>query len=140
MNNRNQPTPVYAEPSEVPFIKAAKRKRLTTTRTKQLLRAASRAHNDPPPPPGLGDCCGSSCDPCVRDLWKEELTCWRERWGDAADESGEEQTSDQPAEQSQDEKNGSERKCERMPGSWDCGQHRAGCCLAYSDIGTEVLW
>ncbi|KAJ9247543.1 hypothetical protein DTO207G8_8009 [Paecilomyces variotii] len=105
MNNRNQPTPVYAEPSEVPFIKAAKRKRLTTTRTKQLLRAASRAHNDPPPPPGLGDCCGSSCDPCVRDLWKEELTCWRERWGDAADESGEEQTSDQPAEQSQDEKN-----------------------------------
>ncbi|GAD93499.1 hypothetical protein ANI_1_2110184 [Paecilomyces variotii No. 5] len=117
------PTPVYAELSEIPFIKAAKRKRLTATRTKQLLRAASREHNDPPPPPGLGDCCGSSCDPCVRDLWKEELTCWKERWGDAADESGGKgQTNNQSTDQDYDQKSNQENregKCERMPGSWD---------------------
>ncbi|KAL2783184.1 hypothetical protein BJX66DRAFT_138297 [Aspergillus keveii] len=71
-------TPLF-EPKDVPRIKSAKR--LTATRTKQLIRAASRDHDDPPPKPGLGECCGSSCDPCVNDLWKEELACWRERWG-----------------------------------------------------------
>ncbi|KAL3469789.1 hypothetical protein BJX99DRAFT_64309 [Aspergillus californicus] len=72
------PTPVH-EPQNVPRIKNAKR--LTGTRTKQLVRAAAREHDDPPPRPGLGECCGSSCDPCVNDLWKEEVACWRERWG-----------------------------------------------------------
>ncbi|KAL6232061.1 hypothetical protein BDW75DRAFT_243321 [Aspergillus navahoensis] len=70
--------PLYA-PENVPRIKNAKR--LTATRTKQLIRAAARAVDDPPPKPGLGECCGSACDPCVNDLWKEELACWRERWG-----------------------------------------------------------
>lgn len=121
------PTPVYPEPSEVPLIKAAKRKRLTATRTKQLLRAASRAHNDPPPP---GDCCGSSCDPCVRDLWKEELACWKERWGDAALENGEKEQKSAPSTTQHQEKevkledqgkedNKIERRRERMPGSFD---------------------
>lgn len=71
-------TPLY-EPEEVPRIKNAKR--LTKTRTKQLVKAVSRDGDDPPPKPGLGECCGSSCDPCVNDLWREELACWRERWG-----------------------------------------------------------
>ncbi|KAA8648912.1 uncharacterized protein ATNIH1004_004799 [Aspergillus tanneri] len=98
------PTPLYT-PQEVPRIKNAKR--LTTTRTKQLVRAAEREHDDPPPPPDLGDCCGSSCDPCVTDLWKEELACWRERWGNGAIET-------------------KAKKKEKMPGSFDWRCQRQG--------------
>ncbi|OJK03996.1 hypothetical protein ASPACDRAFT_39610 [Aspergillus aculeatus ATCC 16872] len=72
-------------PEQTPTVIRA-RKHLSGTRAKQLLRAAERDYNDPPPPPGLGECCGSSCDPCVRDLWREELAVWRERWGEAAEE------------------------------------------------------
>lgn len=78
----SQSPEAYYTPNEVPLFKALQKKRLSGTRTKQLLRAASRAYNDPPPPPELGTCCGSSCDPCVNDLWKEERDVWRERWGD----------------------------------------------------------
>ncbi|KAL4865268.1 hypothetical protein BDV12DRAFT_200307 [Aspergillus spectabilis] len=74
------PTPAF-EPTEIPFLKTKTAKRLTNTRLKQLLRAASRDYNDPPPKPALGECCGSSCDPCVNDLWREEVACWKERWG-----------------------------------------------------------
>ncbi|KAJ5728035.1 hypothetical protein N7493_004365 [Penicillium malachiteum] len=72
----------YYTPNEVPKFKLLQKKRLSGTRTKQLLRAAGRAYNDPPPQPELGMCCGSSCDPCVNDLWREEREVWRERWGD----------------------------------------------------------
>jgi hypothetical protein len=78
----SQSPEAYYTPNEVPLFKALQKKRLSGTRTKQLLRAASRAYNDPPPPPELGTCCGSSCDPCVNDLWREERDVWRERWGD----------------------------------------------------------
>ncbi|KAJ5984515.1 hypothetical protein N7481_006614 [Penicillium waksmanii] len=78
------PPEAYYAPNEVPLFKKLQKKRLSGTRTKQLLRAASRAHDDPPPPPELGTCCGSSCDPCVNDIWKEERDVWRERWGDRA--------------------------------------------------------
>ncbi|KAJ5501956.1 hypothetical protein N7463_004830 [Penicillium fimorum] len=86
-SDSTQPTPVpYYTPEETPLYKTLYKTRLTKTRTKQLLRAGERAYNDPPP---LGDCCGSSCDPCVRDLWKQELGIWRERWGDWGIEEGE---------------------------------------------------
>jgi hypothetical protein len=49
--------------------------RLTRIRTKQLLKAALGAEE--PAPPALGECCGSSCDPCVKDLWREERDLWR---------------------------------------------------------------
>jgi hypothetical protein len=81
------PEPYYT-PEETPLFKTLYKTRLTKTRTKQLLRAGARGYNDPPPPPGLGDCCGSSCDPCVRDLWKQEIGIWRERWGDWGVEDG----------------------------------------------------
>jgi hypothetical protein len=90
----NQEPQQYYAPEETPLFKKLQKTRLTRTRTKQLLRAAERAYNDPPPPPGLGDCCGSSCDPCVRDLWKEEIGIWRERWGDWAEEEEEENKKD----------------------------------------------
>ena len=82
------PEPYYT-PAETPLFKTLQKSRLTRTREKQLLRAAERDYNDPPPPPGLGDCCGSSCDPCVRDLWGEEIGVWRGRWGDRGVESDE---------------------------------------------------
>ncbi|KAJ6096814.1 hypothetical protein N7486_007560 [Penicillium sp. IBT 16267x] len=82
-----EPEPYY-KPNEVPTFKTLQKKRLSGTRTKQLLRAAGRAYNDPPPPPELGTCCGSSCDPCVTDLWREERDIWRERWGDRRVEDG----------------------------------------------------
>lgn len=87
VESAQEPQQYYA-PEETPLFKKLQKTRLTRTRTKQLLRAAEREYNDPPPPPGLGDCCGSSCDPCVRDLWKEEIGIWRERWGDWAVEGG----------------------------------------------------
>ncbi|KAJ5787477.1 hypothetical protein N7457_002467 [Penicillium paradoxum] len=81
-----QPTPEpYYSPEETPLFKTLAKTRLTKTRTKQLLRAGEREYNDPPP---MGDCCGSSCDPCVRDLWKQEIGIWRERWGDWGIEDG----------------------------------------------------
>ena len=103
------PDPLY-KPAEVPRIKNAKR--LTGTRTKQLIRAADRGHDDPPPPPGLGECCGSSCDPCVNDLWREELACWRERWGEGAVEKKEE-------EHRKDGEGGLKGRGGCMPGSFD---------------------
>ncbi|KOS43493.1 hypothetical protein ACN38_g5609 [Penicillium nordicum] len=88
-SDSTQPTPEpYYTPEETPLYKTLYKTRLTKTRTKQLLRAGERTYNDPPPPPGLGDCCGSSCDPCVRDLWKQEIGIWRERWGDWGVEDG----------------------------------------------------
>jgi hypothetical protein len=27
----------------------------------------------PPPKPGDSECCGSGCDPCIWDLYREEL-------------------------------------------------------------------
>ncbi|KAK5798568.1 hypothetical protein VI817_004858 [Penicillium citrinum] len=86
---QTEPEPYYT-PNEVPLFKKLQKKRLTGTRTKQLLRAAARAHDDPPPPPELGTCCGSSCDPCVNDLWREERNVWMERWGDRAVKDGSE--------------------------------------------------
>lgn len=74
--------PVYADASDVPSLSAASlaRARTTHTRHKQLLRAARRPHDAPPPRPGADECCGSSCKPCVVDLWREEVDVWRERW------------------------------------------------------------
>ncbi|RAK88363.1 hypothetical protein BO79DRAFT_19112 [Aspergillus costaricaensis CBS 115574] len=104
------PSPLYT-PQDVPSFKK-RRNRLPNTRAKQLLRAAERDYNDPPPPPGLGECCGSSCDPCVNDLWKEELAIWRERWGDGAVEDGDTKEDEQG-----DESEGCAKM--KMPGSWE---------------------
>jgi hypothetical protein len=109
------PTPLYT-PESVPRIKNAKR--LSTTRRKQLVRAAAREYDDPPPPPGLGECCGSSCDPCVNDLWREELACWRERWGctvvDRKGDGAHEEKTKTGEEGDKDQGCG-----QRMPGSFD---------------------
>lgn len=107
------PEPVYADVETVPTILA--QKRITNLRKKQLVKAASRPHDDPPPPPKPDECCGSSCDPCVKTLWKEELECWRERWGAGATEQA-------PSSASAKQQLGAVDKVAKtttMPGSFD---------------------
>lgn len=41
------------------------------------LLAAATSLTKPVKPPA-GDCCGSSCDPCVMDLYAQELKVWKE--------------------------------------------------------------
>ncbi|CAD0082039.1 unnamed protein product [Aureobasidium vineae] len=41
------------------------------------LLAAAVSPTKPVKPPA-GDCCGSSCDPCVMDLYAQELKVWKE--------------------------------------------------------------
>jgi hypothetical protein len=58
------------------------------------LLAAASAPTRPVKPPA-GDCCGSSCDPCVMDLYAQELKVWKECVGlreqVAEDDSGNEE-------------------------------------------------
>jgi hypothetical protein len=102
-STQSTPEPYYT-PEETPLFKTLYKTRLTKTRTKQLLRAGERGYDDPPPPPGLGDCCGSSCDPCVRDLWKQEIGIWRERWGDRGVEDGVGVSTDEKKSEKKEEK------------------------------------
>lgn len=58
-----------------PYLTLLKRKgRLAPSRFKDLLTAASNRS----PPLAPTDCCGSSCKPCVNELWKQEVRCWEE--------------------------------------------------------------
>ncbi|SOV03131.1 uncharacterized protein UDID_00143 [Ustilago sp. UG-2017a] len=100
------PEPVYTDIESLPTILA--QRRITNIRKKQLIKAASRAYDDPPPPPKPDECCGSSCDPCVKTLWKEELACWRERWGEGALESD-----------AVRKKKGEVKEEKQMPGAFD---------------------
>ncbi|PWN38908.1 hypothetical protein IE81DRAFT_280352, partial [Ceraceosorus guamensis] len=72
------PQPAYSDVREIPTLKQG---RFAPLRYDEILQAASRDHDDPPPKPGPSDCCGSSCQPCVKELWSEELRAWKERWG-----------------------------------------------------------
>ena len=46
------------------------------SRETNLLNAAFSIAKPVKPPPG--ECCGSSCDPCVMDLYAQELKVWKE--------------------------------------------------------------
>lgn len=46
------------------------------SRETNLLNAAFSKTKPVEPPPG--ECCGSSCDPCVMDLYAQELKVWKE--------------------------------------------------------------
>lgn len=108
------PVPAYPDVSTVPLILA--QRRLTNIRRKQLLKAAAREYDDPPPPPKPDECCASSCDPCVKTLWKEELACWEQRWGRSAASL----TNALPkATVSKQEAVSGQRKTTSMPGAFD---------------------
>lgn len=104
-------TPAYADASTIPYLLPAHctKLKLTNTRKKQLLKAANRDWNEPPPKPGNDECCGSSCTPCVKDLWREDVLVWKQRWGEQGDEG-------KGMEVAQSR---SEDKCTRLPGSYD---------------------
>ncbi|GAA6033347.1 hypothetical protein JCM8097_006704 [Rhodosporidiobolus ruineniae] len=68
-----------------PFLsKLISRSRLAPARLEQLLAAARSS--TPPKEPDPWDCCGSSCKPCVRTLWKEEMRVWGEVHPDGVEE------------------------------------------------------
>lgn len=46
------------------------------SRETTLLQAALSQTKPLKPPPG--ECCGSSCDPCVMDLYAQEFKVWKE--------------------------------------------------------------
>ncbi|KAH0266225.1 hypothetical protein KCU71_g19835, partial [Aureobasidium melanogenum] len=75
-------------PPSQPTISTATLKSHSPTLTKLLkarpapvretaLLAAATSPTKPVKPPA-GDCCGSSCDPCVMDLYAQELKVWKE--------------------------------------------------------------
>lgn len=69
------PTPKEAKkfsPTLTRLLKA----RPAPSRETTLLEAAFGDAKPVKPPPG--ECCGSSCDPCVMDLYAQELKVWKE--------------------------------------------------------------
>jgi len=84
--NNDEPKPTAApmtEPCEADVKAFVERyaniERLTPFRKKQLLRAA--LGKDKPNPPADDECCGCSCSPCLKDLWREEVQVWQEARG-----------------------------------------------------------
>lgn len=59
-----------------PTLARLLKSRLAPVREKALLNAATG--DEKPVKPPAGDCCGSSCNPCVMDLYREELKVWKE--------------------------------------------------------------
>lgn len=59
-----------------PTLARLLKSRLAPVREDALLAAASSTEK--PVKPAAGDCCGSSCNPCVMDLYREELKVWKE--------------------------------------------------------------
>ncbi|GAA5913371.1 uncharacterized protein JCM6883_003055 [Sporobolomyces salmoneus] len=59
-----------------PFLTKLSRRRLAPIRLSQLLSSARSTK--PPKEPEAWECCGSSCKPCVRELWREERKVWEE--------------------------------------------------------------
>jgi len=62
--------------SHSPTLTKLLKARPAPIRETALLAAASSVTRPVKPP--AGDCCGSSCDPCVMDLYAQELKVWKE--------------------------------------------------------------
>ncbi|GAA6033337.1 hypothetical protein JCM8097_006699 [Rhodosporidiobolus ruineniae] len=79
-----------------PFLaKLISRSRLAPSRLEQFLAAARSS--TPPKEPDPWDCCGSSCKPCVRTLWKEEMRVWGEVHPDGVEEEADGEDTGGPA-------------------------------------------
>ncbi|KEQ77651.1 hypothetical protein M436DRAFT_36611 [Aureobasidium namibiae CBS 147.97] len=73
------PSPVFPTStlkSHSPTLTKLLKDRPAPIRETALLAAASSVTRPVKPP--AGDCCGSSCDPCVMDLYAQELKIWKE--------------------------------------------------------------
>jgi hypothetical protein len=69
------PTPKEAK-AHSPTLTRLLKARPAPSRETDLLAAAFSDTKPVKPPPG--ECCGSSCDPCVMDLYAQELKVWKE--------------------------------------------------------------
>lgn len=81
-----------------PFLVKLKGRRLAPSRLADLYAAAGAKKAPLAPEPW--ECCGSSCKPCVKELWREELKCWNECHPDGAEEDEE---GDERAQETEDE-------------------------------------
>ncbi|KAJ9131313.1 hypothetical protein NKR19_g9588 [Coniochaeta hoffmannii] len=104
--------PLDRSPTLVKLLKT----RLAPVRERELMAKATCP--DRPVKPGPGECCGSSCHPCVMDNYAEELRVWKECWvkWDGGDEKEGETCSQSLAASTEDEK---ENPTKKMPGSFD---------------------
>ncbi len=66
--------PLDRSPTLVKLLKT----RLAPVRERELMAKATCP--DRPVRPAPGDCCGSSCHPCVMDNYADELRVWKECW------------------------------------------------------------
>ncbi|GAA5934388.1 hypothetical protein JCM3775_000344 [Rhodotorula graminis] len=57
-----------------PALARLRRKRLAPSRWRDLVKAAAGPR--PPKEPEPWECCGSSCKPCVLELYREERKVW----------------------------------------------------------------
>lgn len=80
--------------SHSPTLTRLLKARPAPSREATLLKAALSETKPVKPPPG--ECCGSSCDPCVMDLYAQELKVWKE-CKDLREESGLEMDDDERA-------------------------------------------
>ncbi|KAI5475800.1 hypothetical protein MNV49_000811 [Pseudohyphozyma bogoriensis] len=90
-----------------PFLLNLKtRGRLAPVRLQELLAAAKARKAPKPPEPG--ECCGSSCKPCVTELWKQELRCWKECHPDGEEEEEDDDEDDEEVRREEEQR--AERK------------------------------
>lgn len=93
-----------------PTLRKLLKKRLAPVREKELI--AKALCEDRPEKPAPGACCGSSCDPCVMDMYAEELKVWKECWVKWDGEEGED-------EKVLEEKEQEVKKKRWIPGAFD---------------------
>ncbi|KAK4049414.1 hypothetical protein OIV83_004147 [Microbotryomycetes sp. JL201] len=71
-----------------PFLAKLQRRRPAPVRWAQLVAIARSSK--PPKEPAPWDCCGSSCQPCVKELYKQEKRVWDEVHPDGCEQNGSE--------------------------------------------------
>lgn len=107
----NKPTfnPRDRSPTLVKLLKT----RLAPVRERELIAKATCP--DRPMKPAPGDCCGSSCHPCVMDNYAEELRVWKECWVKWEEVKGGEEEGVVVREKEVEADSGKAK----MPGSWE---------------------
>lgn len=70
--------PTFDPRDRSPTLVRLLKTRLAPSREQKLLEVAVTEVR--PVKPGNDECCGSSCKPCVMDMYAEELKVWKECW------------------------------------------------------------
>ncbi|KAB8349532.1 hypothetical protein FH972_023558 [Carpinus fangiana] len=101
-----------------PTLQKLLKTRLAPIREEQLITSAKSPQKPVKPP--AGDCCGSSCNPCVMDLYREELKCWKECWTDIQTETENAAPKDNLLQDQSDSSTDVVSGHRKMPGSFEC--------------------